>query len=61
MEDIEETICYCTGTTRTKIQELIADKVDTLEAIINETGATTGCASCEYDVAKFIEEQVKSK
>jgi NAD(P)H-nitrite reductase large subunit len=56
MENKEEIICYCTGTTMTKIQTLIANKVDTLPAIINETGATTGCGGCEYDIAKFVKQ-----
>jgi NAD(P)H-nitrite reductase large subunit len=54
MENKEDTICYCTGTTKTKIKELIANKVDTLSAIINETGATTGCGGCDYSVATFV-------
>jgi len=57
-EHTELPICSCTGTTTAKIQQLIANKVHTLEDIINATGATTGCASCEYDVAKFVEQQL---
>jgi bacterioferritin-associated ferredoxin len=59
MEKREPPICSCTGTTKAKIQELIANKIDTLEEIINQTGVTTGCAGCEYDVAQFIEQQLK--
>jgi bacterioferritin-associated ferredoxin len=61
MNDIEQPICFCTGTTAAKIQQLITDNVvNTLEDIINYTGATTGCAGCEYDVAKFVEQQLSS-
>lgn len=50
----EPPICYCSGTTQTKIEELIADGCDTLEKIANETGAVTGCGACEYDIQELI-------
>lgn len=53
----EPPICPCTGTKKSNIKQLIANKVDTLEAIIHATGATTGCAACEYDVAQFVAQQ----
>jgi bacterioferritin-associated ferredoxin len=50
----EEIICYCSGTTRAKIDALIADGVNTLEEIAYETGATTGCGSCDYLVMELL-------
>ncbi len=52
----EPPICYCSGTTQTKIEELIADGVDTLEKIAYETGAVTGCGACEYLILELIEQ-----
>ncbi|MDO9214157.1 MAG: (2Fe-2S)-binding protein [Methylococcales bacterium] len=49
-----ECICYCTGTTREKIEILIADGVNTLEGIAYETGATTGCGACDYLVMELL-------
>lgn len=50
----QECICYCTGTTREKIEALIADGVNTLEGIVNDTGATTGCGACDYLVMELL-------
>ncbi len=55
----EEPICYCTGTTETQIKKLIARKITTLEGIVEQTGITTGCAGCEYDVVQLINQLVK--
>lgn len=50
----EPSICYCTGTTEAKIKALMDSGINTLEAIAYETGATTGCDACEYDVMELI-------
>lgn len=50
----ETRICHCSGTTEAKIKELIANEVNTLEEIANETGATTGCGACDYLVLELI-------
>lgn len=55
----EEPICYCTGTTETQIKKLIARNITTLEDIVEQTGITTGCAGCEYDVVQLINQLVK--
>lgn len=47
-------VCYCSGTTQTKIKELIAHEINTLEKIAYETGATTGCGACEYNILELI-------
>lgn len=50
----QDCICYCTGTTREKIETLIASGVNTLEQIVNQTGATTGCGACDYVVMELL-------
>ena len=52
----ETPICYCTGTTESKIKDLIAKKINTLERIADMTGATTGCGACEYDILELIKQ-----
>lgn len=54
--NLQDYICYCTGTTEAKVRELIANGNDTLEKIAYETGATTGCAACEFSIMELIEE-----
>ena len=61
MEHKEEPICYCTGTTETQIKKLIAENITTLEGIVEQTGITTGCAGCEYDVVQLINQLAKSE
>lgn len=54
--NIEDYICYCTGTTEAKVRELIANGNDTLQKIVDQTGATTGCAACEFNIMELIDE-----
>jgi len=51
----EDIICDCTGTTREKVQQLIDDGADSLDAISDATGACTGCASCDILVMEMLE------
>lgn len=51
----EDVICDCTGTTRTKVQQLIDDGADSLDAIADATGACTGCGSCDILVMEMLE------
>lgn len=51
----EDIICDCTGTTRAKVQQLIDDGADNLDAIADATGACTGCASCDILVMEMLE------
>jgi bacterioferritin-associated ferredoxin len=55
----EPPICYCTGTTEAKIKALMANEINTLEAIAYETGATTGCGACEHDIQVLIAQHDK--
>jgi bacterioferritin-associated ferredoxin len=57
----EECICHCTGTTREKIEVLIAEGVDTLEGVAYETGATTGCGACDYMVMELLAQGEREK
>jgi NAD(P)H-nitrite reductase large subunit len=50
----EECICHCSGTTRAKIEALLANEVNTMEAIASATGATTGCGACEDLVLELL-------
>ena len=61
MEMKEPPLCYCTGTTAVKILDLINQGKNSLEEIINTTGATTGCGGCDYDVAKLVEQELNQK
>jgi bacterioferritin-associated ferredoxin len=47
-------ICYCSGTSEAKIKELLANNVNTIENIVNATGATTGCGACENSVVDLL-------
>lgn len=47
-------VCHCSGTTLEKIQALLAQQIDDLEAISRHTGACTGCGSCESVIVALI-------
>ena len=49
----DEIMCPCSGTTRGEIQRLFIEGLD-LDAISRRTGALSGCAGCEWDVAEFL-------
>jgi bacterioferritin-associated ferredoxin len=48
-------ICDCTGTTDTKIQQLIDNGADSLDEISSATGACTGCGSCDILIIEMLE------
>lgn len=50
----EDVICDCTGTTRTKVQQLIDDGAD-LDRISRATGACTGCGACDVLIIDMLE------
>lgn len=50
----DEIMCECTGTTRGKIFDLVAQGLD-FDAISSKTGVNTGCGGCEWEVESFIE------
>lgn len=52
------TICFCHAV---KLQELVAAiraGATTIEAIQDETGASTGCGGCEFDVREILEDEL---
>jgi bacterioferritin-associated ferredoxin len=53
----EEIICDCTGTTRGKINQLIANGKNNFDKISSATGAGTGCGSCDVLIEEILAEQ----
>ncbi|HNV88550.1 MAG TPA: (2Fe-2S)-binding protein [Methylotenera sp.] len=49
----DEIMCSCSGTTRGEIQSLFKEGLD-IDAISRRTGALSGCAGCEWDIAQFL-------
>lgn len=54
----EEIICTCSGTTKGKIKQLIANGADNLDKISSATGANTGCGSCDALILEILESEV---
>ena len=52
-DDSDEIMCDCSGTTRGEIQQLFLQGLDQ-DAISRKTGALSGCAGCEWEVAQFL-------
>jgi NAD(P)H-nitrite reductase large subunit len=55
----ETVICTCTGTSKEKIEQLIAKGADTLDKIESATGANTGCGSCDILILELLGAQTK--
>ncbi|MGB7816017.1 MAG: (2Fe-2S)-binding protein [Methylotenera sp.] len=56
----DEVMCSCSGTTRGEIQSLFKEGLD-MDAISRRTGALSGCAGCEWDVAQFLKALADAK
>jgi bacterioferritin-associated ferredoxin len=56
----DEILCVCTGTTRGQIQRLFLEGMSQDE-ISRKTGALSGCAGCEWDVAQFLKQLAEQK
>ena len=54
----DEIMCSCSGTKRGEIQRLFAEGLD-MDGISQRTGALSGCAGCEWDVAQFLKSLAK--
>ena len=52
-DDSDEIMCDCSGTTRGEIQQLFLQGLNQ-DAISRKTGALSGCAGCEWEVAQFL-------
>jgi len=54
-----EIICFCTGTTKRKINQLLAKGYHTVAEITAATGAGTGCGGCDVMLSALVQEFVK--
>ena len=50
----KDIICTCTGTTKEKVKQLIANGADSLDKISSATGANTGCGSCDVLILDLL-------
>lgn len=50
----QDIICSCTGTTKAKVNQLIAKGYDDLDKISSATGASTGCGSCDILILELL-------
>jgi len=47
-------LCYCAGTTRQQIKQLLAEGVTDQERISRITGAASGCGGCEFNLQELV-------
>jgi NAD(P)H-nitrite reductase large subunit len=52
----KDVICFCTGTTKQKVIQLIEDGATNIAKISSATGAVTGCAGCDVSILELLEE-----
>lgn len=50
-------ICTCAGTSKEKIEQLITQGTNTLDAIASATGANTGCGSCDILILELLDKK----
>jgi bacterioferritin-associated ferredoxin len=55
LNDDDEVMCFCSGTTRGDIERLFREGLSQ-DAISRRTGALSGCAGCEWDVAELLKQ-----
>jgi len=55
IQNTNDIICGCTGTTKEKITQLIQAGTNNIDDIASATGATTGCGGCDSSIVEFIE------
>ncbi len=51
----DEVMCFCSGTKRSQIKRMFEAGLDQ-DAISRRTGAVSGCAGCEWEVAQFLKQ-----
>lgn len=56
LEEKQDIICYCSGTTKEQIRELINNGTDDFDEISRMTGACSGCGSCDVSVLELLAE-----
>jgi NAD(P)H-nitrite reductase large subunit len=52
----KDVICYCSGTTKEIIKELINNGINDIEIISRKTGACSGCGACDTLILELIAE-----
>lgn len=52
----KDVICYCSGTTKEKIKQLIDDGINDLDSISRKTGACSGCGACDTLILELMAE-----
>ena len=55
-KDKKDVICFCTGTTKRKVIQLIANGATDIAKISSATGAVTGCAGCDISIMELLDE-----
>ena len=60
VNDEDEVICMCSGTTRAKVRSLFEQGLDA-EAISRRTGALSGCGGCEWEIADMLKALAEEK
>jgi NAD(P)H-nitrite reductase large subunit len=55
-KDKKDVICFCTGTTKQKVIQLIANGATDIAKISSATGAVTGCAGCDISIMELLDE-----
>ncbi|RME88477.1 MAG: (2Fe-2S)-binding protein [Candidatus Hydrogenedentota bacterium] len=50
-------VCLCKGLTRADIEKAYDKGAKTLDAIMKETLAGTGCGTCEWEIEKILREK----
>lgn len=53
----DSTVCLCKEITYTQIKDTIEDGADTLEKIIDRTGAGTVCGRCRKQIKMILSEE----
>ncbi len=53
MSDPDELLCYCTNLTWGQIRR-VAQVTQDFEALVRQSGACTGCGSCQFDVEELV-------
>jgi len=59
-DDLDETVCICSGTTKRKILQLIEEGCD-LDTVSRKTGAFSGCGGCEFELEELFDEHSTQK
>ncbi|WP_340124507.1 (2Fe-2S)-binding protein [Methylobacter svalbardensis] len=56
----DDVICYCSGTTKEQIKALMVQGINDLDLISRETGACSGCGSCDVTIKDILAESWQS-